>query len=82
MTSNPPPDNAAARALASRAFTAWGVLAMLVAISARTVARSLELAPWVPRVVVLGAFVSLPVVFAGLWGWAVYGRRRRPPPSG
>jgi hypothetical protein len=68
-----PSRNAAGRV--SRIFKAYGVAAMLVAISARTVASALELPPWVPRVVVLGAFVSLPIVFSGLWLWARYSRR-------
>jgi hypothetical protein len=75
------PDRAAASALASRAFKAYGIVAMLVAISARTVARALDLPSWVPRAVVLGAFASLPIVFAGLWLWARHSRRHRPPPK-
>lgn len=39
---------------------------MLGAVSARTVDGAMELPSWVPRVVVLGAFVSPPIVFAGL----------------
>jgi len=82
MPNNPNPDSAAA-ALASRAFKAYGVVAMLVAISARTVARALELPPWAPRAMVLGAFASLPIVFAALWIWSRYSRRHlRPPRAG
>jgi hypothetical protein len=81
MAYTPGSGRAAASALASRAFKAYGVAAMLVAISARTVARALDLPSWVPRVVVLGAFVSLPIVFAGLWLWARHSRRHIPPPA-
>jgi hypothetical protein len=81
MDHTPDRDRAAASALASRAFKAYGIVAMLVAISARTVARALDLPSWVPRVVVLGAFASLPIVFAGLWLWARHSRRHRPPPE-
>jgi hypothetical protein len=70
MTDSPVPRRADAGATASRIFKAYGVLAMLVAISARSVARALDLPPWVPRAVVLGAFASLPVVFAVVWLWA------------
>jgi hypothetical protein len=79
MPNRPDRDRAAASALASHAFKAYGVLAMLVAISARTVARALDLPPWVPRAVVLGAFASLPIVFAGLWLWARRSQRKLPP---
>jgi hypothetical protein len=79
MADTPDSHRAAARALASRAFKAYGVAAMLIAISARTVARALELPSWVPRAVVLGAFASLPAVFAGLWLWARHSRRHLPP---
>jgi hypothetical protein len=81
MDHTPDRDRAAASALASRAFKAYGIVAMLIAISARTVARALDLPPWVPRVVVLGAFASLPVVFAALWFWARHSRRHLPPPE-
>jgi hypothetical protein len=70
MNDSPVPRRAAAGAMASRIFKAYGVLAMLVAISARSVARALDLPPWVPRAVVLGAFASLPIVFAVVWLWA------------
>jgi hypothetical protein len=79
MTNTPERDRAAASALVSRIFKAYGILAMLVAISARSVARALELPQWVPRAVVLGAFVSLPIVFAGLWLWARHSPRQPPP---
>jgi hypothetical protein len=79
MAYAPDPDRAAASALASRAFKAYGVVAMLVAISARTAARALDLPSWVPRVVVMGAFVSLPIVFAGIWLWARRSLRNLPP---
>jgi hypothetical protein len=75
MAKPPVPSRTVPAARVSLIFKAYGVVAMLVAISARSVARALELPPWVPRVVVLSAFVSLPVVFAGLWLWARYSRR-------
>jgi hypothetical protein len=72
----------AAKARASRMFKAYGIVAMLVALSARTVARAFDLPGWVPRVVVLGAFASLPVVFALLWlRVRLAGSHRGPPPD-
>jgi hypothetical protein len=79
MANPPAHDRDAPAARVSRIFKAYGILAMLVAISARTVTGALDLPPWVPRAVVLGAFASLPIVFAGLWLWARNSQRHRPP---
>jgi hypothetical protein len=79
MTNTPEPDRDAPSARVSLIFKAYGILAMLVAISARTVSGALDLPPWVPRAVVLGAFASLPIVFAGLWLWARHSQRDVPP---